>query len=192
MTRQFSPHIQKAHSMWNTFLQEKDSVIDATAGNGHDSLFLGRKILPYGHLFLFDIQEKALRETKLLLEKNLPSDNLQNVHYIPDSHVYLKNHIKNHPIRLIVYNLGYLPGGDKSIVTQTNSTLLSIDEALEIVSSTVGAISITCYPGHEEGEKEESAILRRLATLSSKDWLIEHHRWINRPKSPSWIWVQKL
>ena len=57
--------------------------------------------------------------------------------------------------KLIVYNLGYLPGSDKLLTTKTSSTLLSVEKALSLIAPN-GAISITCYPGHEEGKKEEA------------------------------------
>ncbi len=86
MTKKNSYHLQKAQSFWDAFLNQNDSVIDATAGNGHDSLFLAKKILPHGHLFIFDIQKKALLQTQSLIEKNIPIETCVHIHYIQDSH----------------------------------------------------------------------------------------------------------
>ena len=94
-------------------------------------------------------------------------------------------------VKLIVYNLGYLPGGEKTITTQCETTLESIRGAMDCLSLN-GALSITCYPGHTEGAKEQEAVLAFLSTLCSKKWLICHHQWLNRPLSPTWIWMQAL
>jgi hypothetical protein len=91
-----------------------------------------------------------------------------------------------HPPRLIVFNLGYLPGGNKAVTTQTESTLDTLQKCLSILAPD-GAISITCYPGHEEGLREMEAILQFVQTLT--DWHVCHYQWVNRPRSPSLFWI---
>jgi hypothetical protein len=90
-----------------------------------------------------------------------------------------------------VYNLGYLPGGKKSITTQTDTTLESVKLSLELLADD-GAISITCYPGHEEGAREEKELLAFAETLSSKEWNVCQHKWLNRPRSPSLLWLLRI
>ncbi|HSW72421.1 MAG TPA: class I SAM-dependent methyltransferase [Chlamydiales bacterium] len=174
-------HLDLAHKYWKDFLKKEDTAIDATCGNGHDSLVLAQ-IVSHGHLFCYDIQEKAIQETKQRLE-GLSSK----VVFFQKSHTDFSD--ISQPIRLIVYNLGYLPLSDKTITTRTDTTLISVKSALDKIASG-GAVSITCYPGHEEGEKEEKALLEILRALPTS-YSICYHQWPNRPKSPSLFWVRK-
>ncbi|HNA62889.1 MAG TPA: class I SAM-dependent methyltransferase, partial [Rhabdochlamydiaceae bacterium] len=80
------------------------------------------------------------------------------------------------PVKLVVYNLGYLPGGNKEITTMTQSTLLSLGVASELITQG-GALSITCYPGHLEGAREEKAIAEWVYQLNSLKWDVTHHQW---------------
>jgi SAM-dependent methyltransferase len=181
----YSIHIQTAHKYWKELLLPSDNVIDATCGNGNDTLFLAN-ILKEGKIFAYDIQEKALKNTLDLLKENHIS--LENISLIHQSHEDFS--VKDN-IKLIVYNLGYLPKGDKTITTQVGSTLKSINEGLNIISKG-GALSITCYSGHLEGEKEENAILKMAAVLDGKKYSVCLHRWLNREKAPSLIWIKKF
>ena len=178
----YKAHIKKAHSLWDAFLKEDSIVIDATCGNGLDSLKL-IKIISKGKLFSFDIQKKAIENTKMLL------NGFENISYFLDSHADFSKFIKKE-INLIVYNLGYLPGSDKSITTKVDSTVDSIKSGLSILANN-GAISITCYPGHLEGDREEKALYQFLSSLDSRKYSICHHRWVNREKAPSLFWVEK-
>lgn len=179
MSKSFSPHIQTAHSYWKGHLQATDTAVDMTCGNGHDTLYLC-ELLPHGSVIGFDIQRQAIEKTRELTK------DCSNVRLIHGSHTGVDQ--VSSP-RLVVYNLGYLPGGDKSVVTRVESTLESLEKALKILAPD-GAISITCYPGHEEGEREEREILKFLQTLPSHRWTVCYHRWINRLKSPTLLWIK--
>jgi hypothetical protein len=174
------PHLHLAKSYWKDHLKPQDLAIDATCGNGHDTLYLSSLCEVIG----LDIQQKALENTKNLLEQNGKRATLL---HLPHEKI---DTLKVEP-SLIVYNLGYLPRGDKSITTKVASTLESVRKGLALLKKG-GALCITCYPGHEEGEKEESALMQWLKTLSSKEFLICHHRWLNREKAPSLIWLRLL
>jgi len=175
-------HLHFAHSLWQAQVRPEDVVIDATCGNGHDTLFLSG-LVPAGKVFAFDIQEKAIQNTRELLKKH---GREERVALFQKSHVELRG--VPSPPRLIVYNLGYLPGGDKGVTTQTNTTLESVRVSLEILPKE-SALSITCYPGHSEGEREEKALVEFLATLPSHQWTIRYHQWVNRLKAPSLFWI---
>lgn len=190
MSKNHSFHLSLAKTYWNNFLSKNDCVIDATCGNGHDTLTLAQAVLTDegGHVFAYDIQRDALETTKKNLTAILSEEQLGRITLFNSSHenfVLIPDHF---PIKLIVYNLGYLPGGDKSITTLSENTLASIKEALKKISPT-GAISIMCYPGHDEGKKEEKILLDYLQTLASDRWQVLHHHQLNRPLSPSFIWV---
>lgn len=191
----FQPHIQLAHHYWLECLRPGDSAIDATCGNGHDTLVLCKLLLSSnaGHVYALDIQKQALATTLSRLQGHFTENQLQNVHLIKECHSHLDRiSLKNSAsIRLIVYNLGYLPGGDKSQTTLVHTTLQSLQSACERVMSG-GLISITCYPGHPEGLIEEHAITVWAASLSRQKWNCCHHRWINRDKAPSLLLLQKM
>ncbi len=167
-----------AHKYWAEILKPGDTVIDATVGNGHDTLVLKNLLRGQGKIIGYDIQKKALEKARILL-----GDDPQ-ITLLEASH----EHFHVEKAKLIVYNLGYLPGGDKSVTTKTKTTLRSLESAVKILED---CISITCYPGHEEGEKEEKAILEWAATLPSNEWSVCHHRWINRQKAPSLVLIRR-
>jgi methylase of polypeptide subunit release factors len=177
MQKERSPHINLAQSYWKKHLKSTDLAIDATCGNGHDTLFLSQLCKVIG----LDIQPSAIENTKNLVGA------AAELHLL--SHEWIDT-LGVSP-NLIVYNLGYLPKGDKSITTKLESTLISIRKSLEILVPG-GALSITCYPGHDEGLREEEAILKWANELPFAEWSACHHRWLNRPRSPSLLWIVKL
>jgi SAM-dependent methyltransferase len=144
-------HIQRAHTLWSEHLLPTDWVIDATCGNGKDTSKLA-ELVPQGGVIALDIQEIALNRAKERLK------GVSQVHFYLQSHENFPEIARQNPIRLIVYNLGYLPGGDKSITTKTSSTLQSLKNALLLLAPK-GMICITLYPGHPEGVKEQEVIL---------------------------------
>ncbi len=178
MEKIYSPHLKLAKAYWEKHLKKGDLAIDATCGNGHDTLFLAGLCSVIG----LDIQSSAIENTATLLRKEGKEATL---HLL--SHEQIDTLPLPYPPRLIVYNLGYLPKGDKSITTHTETTLISVKKSLDILP-TQGALSITCYPGHEEGEREERALEGWLSTLSLE---IHHHKWPERARAPSLIWIVK-
>lgn len=137
------------------FIKPGDICIDATCGNGFDTLLISNLSK---HVFAFDIQMEAIEKTKKLLDEN----NISNVTLINDSHEYFNKYLGEYKnkISLIIYNLGYLPNGDKNILTNHKTTLSSIKEGLNLLNNK-GIILITCYP-HEEGKKESKEIINYL------------------------------
>lgn len=170
------------------FLKPGDHVVDATCGNGYDSLALAKAVLTQrdGFLTCMDVQQKALNATRSLLSCHLDSLRFQNISFHLGSHSHFPNFLL--PPRLIVYNLGYLPGSDKSLTTNTEITLESLENALKILPPD-GAVSMTCYPGHSEGLREENAILKFATHLDSSKYNVCHHKWLNRPLSPSLLLI---
>lgn len=179
MEKIFSPHLKMAKDYWKGHLQQSDLAIDATCGNGHDTLFLSELCSVIG----LDIQILAIQNTEALLAKHQKKAILHRL-----SHEKIDTLPLPHPPNLIVYNLGYLPHGNKSITTQTESTLESVKKSLEMLAPG-GALSITCYPGHDEGLREEKALEAWAASLPSDKWSVTHHKWLNRERAPSLIWI---
>lgn len=179
----FNSHLDLAHHYWERFLRPGDWAIDATCGNGHDTLKLAQT-KEIGGVIGIDIQPEALQSTQTLLGER------SNVHLYCQSHADFPPLASLRPIRLIVYNLGYLPGGNKQMTTLTPTTLESVRKALQLVVPG-GAVSIVCYPGHPEGLVEEKALLGEISGLSPQDWNVCYHTFPNRVLSPSLLFIQK-
>ena len=152
------------------YLQPGDSAVDATCGNGHDTLALAK--MGAGKIYAFDVQETAINNTESLLAKeNIPLDD---VHLILDSHANMCNYIKE-KVQVIVFNLGYLPSADKNVITTTTSTITAVKEAMKILNKD-GLICISMYSGHPGGEDEKQALLDFAESLDSRTW---HTAYIN-------------
>lgn len=181
----FKNHLDFAHNLWKRLLKPGDWAIDATCGNGWDTALLADLVGPEGGVISIDLQEGALKEAR----KRFPGE-VDHVHFFHQSHATFPTLCYEKPIRLIVYNLGYLPGGDKGLTTQVKTTLQSVQNGLNLLVPG-GCMSITCYPGHEEGAREETALESFTQSLDPKAWCVSHHRWINRKLSPSLLFIQK-
>ncbi|EKE08506.1 MAG: hypothetical protein ACD_17C00133G0004 [uncultured bacterium] len=175
-------HLELTKQYWKTLLHPSDLAIDATCGNGHDTLFLSE----LSSVISLDIQEAAIRNTEALLASKGKKATLYRLNHADIDSLSLP-----HSPRLIVYNLGYLPGGDKSLTTLLGTTLISVEKAKTMLAED-GALSITCYPGHKEGAIEEKALCNWAEKLSYKEWRVCHHRWINRTNAPSILWIEKI
>ena len=161
----------------------KDSiVIDATCGNGNDTEFLAQQV-PNGKVYAFDIQEIAIQNT------SKKTDAFKNVRLIQDSHAKVKQYIQSNEIGKIdaaIFNLGYLPKGDKSIVTNANSTLAAIDEIFDILT-TEGIIVLVIYHGHDEGKIERDALLNYLQHFDQNKAHILQYQFINQKNNAPFI-----
>lgn len=173
-------HIELAHFWWQTIVGPEDFVIDMTCGNGHDTLFLTS--LGPKRVVALDIQPIAIEKAKKLAP--LAEFQLKSHSEVPDE-------LEDETVKLAVYNLGWLPGSDKSCTTLVSTTLESVKKLLPKVVEG-GMISITCYPGHAEGEREEKALLEAIKELNPYEWSVCYHQWPNRKKGPSLILIQRL
>lgn len=156
----------------NRYVKRNDLVIDATIGNGKDTVTLA-KMVADGKVFGFDIQESAIQKTKEALEK----ENLTNFELFQTGHEHMIEELKDYQnkISFIVFNLGYLPGGDKKVTTTVETTKKALENAEKLLNQK-GKILITVYPGHEEGQRE-SEFLKKY--LKEKDF-IEFHNTENK------------
>jgi len=188
----FQSHLDLAHLYWSQVVQIGDTVIDATCGNGHDTLKLCQLTLSVdkGIVYAFDIQEQAIKSTDIYLYTHLRSDLRGRVNFQQRCHSTFPNEIAKEGVKLIVYNLGYLPGGDKEKTTAILTTLQSLKQA-EGLLQPGGVMSITCYSGHGEGAREQEAVLAYASQLSPKEWNCCQHTWLNRQQAPSLFLIQK-
>jgi hypothetical protein len=183
----FLSHLALAQYYWKQTVQPGSIAIDATCGNGHDSLFLAKTILTpaSGYLYSLDIQSRALQQTHSLLKKNLAYELLSRIEMRLQCHTTISNICSS--VDLVVYNLGYLPGGDHNITTSTRTTLQSLEQAFILAQ----AISIIVYPGHPEGKREKESVLKLVRSLPSSAYQVCHHDWILKNNSPILLWVKK-
>lgn len=171
-----------AHKKINQIVTTNDVVVDMTAGNGNDTLFLS-KIAK--HVYSFDIQESAIKETAQLLDKN----SITNVTLIHDGHQNMDQYVTNR-IKCAVYNLGYLPGTDKSVTTLAKTTIDSIKKTLEYLLVD-GFISITVYTGHKEGYNESVLLTEFITALPSKKYNVILYSTLNKKNAPYNIFIEK-
>lgn len=177
--------------MWAKILTAHDTVIDATLGNGKDTLFVAQSLqkLGGGHIIGIDIQKEAIDSATDLITSyftTFPGF----IKFFHTSHENFPKEIPLGSVKLIIYNLGYLPGFDKSITTQTSTTQTSIHHALALLCPG-GCLSITCYIGHEEGDKEYKALQPFLQKLSPHEYCFTEHTFKNRNQSPILLLIQK-
>ncbi|HHW67875.1 MAG: hypothetical protein PWP07_2100 [Epulopiscium sp.] len=176
------------HEILRPIIKPGDLVVDATLGNGFDTLFLAKAVGPQGKVIGFDIQECAIENVRRRLENE---GLLERVSLIQDSHSNIDKYIFE-PIGGAMFNLGYLPGGDKELITKPQSTV----EALEKTScllSRGGFITILSYWGHAGGKDEKEAVEKFLSKLDNKIFLTAKFKFLNRSGNPPVIYlVQKL
>lgn len=209
----------RCHKILAKYISEGDTVIDCTAGGGADTLFLAKSVGSSGCVLAFDVQETALNATEKLLQKNgflckrfvsssqpdfsseiktvtksiSSSNNDPSVLLIHDSHEKigtLFSILSNNAPSVIMYNLGYLPGGDHSIVTKAETTLNAIRASLDVIKEN-GIISIVTYPGHEEGAREKQLINKLLSYLPPDRFEVLTIDQTNRSNAPVLYLVNK-
>lgn len=171
------------HHMIKDYIKEGDICIDATAGNGNDTVFLCSLVKEKGKVIALDIQEKAIQQTSLLLQEKGFSD-IGKV--ILDSHVHINSYAKEDTIACIIFNLGYLPGGDHKIATNPESTLIAIERGLKLLKKD-GILSVLIYSGKDSGFAERDIVLSYLEKLDSKKYLVivsQYYNRINQPPIP--------
>lgn len=168
-----------SHNIISSFLENKNVAIDGTLGNGYDTDFLADN---FKKVYTFDIQKEACDSYK---EKNK-----ENVNVICDSHHLFKQYV-NEEVDCIMYNLGFLPGGNKEITTLHETSLKSICEGLELLSSG-GIMTICIYRGHNEGKREETCILEYVENLDKSRYGVMLHSFMNRKNNaPILVVIEK-
>jgi len=157
-----------AHLVLRHFVRSGDSAVDATCGNGNDTLLLARLVGPAGRVWAFDIQQEAMESTARKLAANGLSER---VSLVARGHETLAGQV-NTAVSAVVFNLGYLPGGDRGIITRPETTGAALEQALGLLSPG-GIVALTVYPGHDGGDAE-----RRMA----EGWAAKLHA----PKFYTW------
>ena len=156
--------IALAHRRVADVLAPGDMAVDATMGNGHDTLFLARCVDTSGRVYGFDIQPKALEATQQRLDAGGIYADCYKLYL--KSHSSMANHVPN-GIKAVMFNLGYLPGGDKSRITRVETTLSALEAGLGLLAPG-GVLSVMCYPGHDGVGQESEAVTTFLDGVDGK------------------------
>ena len=167
------------HEYIKKAVSEGNTVIDATMGNGHDTLFLANLVGETGKVFAFDIQNQALENTSALLEKEGVRERAV---LINDGHHNIEKYVDNH-VNAVMFNLGYLPGGDHSIATKFETTVKAIEQSMKLLSPG-GLISIGVYYGGDSGFEEKNALMEWIKTIDYKSYTVLVLDYVNRPNCP--------
>lgn len=167
-------------------IDKNSIVVDATCGNGNDTLFLTKTSAK--KVYAFDIQNIATsRTTNLLKENNL----LSKCEVILDSHTNIDNYIVEQ-IDGVIFNLGYLPNADHSITTVGESTIKAVEKSLKLLKIK-GRIVIVVYWGHDSGKIEKEILLEYLSSLNQKEVEVLQYQFINQKNNaPFLIVLEKL
>ncbi|KAI4323230.1 hypothetical protein L6164_022852 [Bauhinia variegata] len=175
------------HMIWKHIVQKGDSVVDATCGNGFDTLAMLKLVADdsgEGCVYAMDIQKDALDSTSSLLEESVDPHERQLIKLFHICHSKMEEIVpENASVRLVAFNLGYLPGGDKEIITRSETTLLALEAAKRILMRG-GLISIVVYVGHPGGWEELKVVEGFAARMSTEDWICCKLQMLNRPNAP--------
>lgn len=173
--------VKMSHLMIADFADSEGIALDMTLGHGFDSLELAKH---FKHVYAFDIQRDAINsaEHKLAVTRNIT--------IIQDSHENFDQYVKAE-IALAIYNLGYLPGGNKTITTRVSTTLSSLDKLLKQLKIN-GIIIIVVYVGHDEGIKESRAVKNYLDTIAADCFKVATYQIVNRRQAPYLLLVTKV
>lgn len=174
------------HHLLKKAIEPGDIVIDATVGNGHDTKFLAECVGPDGKVYGFDIQLQAIEATTRLLRTHQLD---RQVTLFQKGHEHIKQCVPEEEfgkIRAGVFNLGYLPGGDHSIITKPETTIHALKNLLDILTVN-GLVVLVIYHGHKGGKEEKSAVLDYVSQLDQKDFQVLQYRFINQKNNPPFL-----
>lgn len=155
------------------------TVVDATMGNGNDTLFLSQLVGTSGKVYAFDVQQVALDNTRKLLLEN---DCHINTELICDGHQNIDNYIEG-KIKLILFNLGYLPGTDRNCTTKYQTTITAIKKSLPLLDSH-GLILLVIYAGHDKEKLEKEKIIEFASHLPQNEYNVFYTDMLNQPNNP--------
>lgn len=163
-------------------LEQATVIVDATAGNGNDTLFLAEHSSEQAKIYAFDIQQAALVHTQ---EKTAAY--AARIEYVLRSHAELAAVVKEE-IDVAMFNLGYLPGEEHDITTKKESTRAAVTQVLEKLSLN-GVCIIVAYPGHEAGAQEAAMLEDFLENLPGKNYTAGCYRLVNHKKTAPYAYV---
>ena len=175
--------LQMAHAFLLEVITKEDIVVDATMGNGHDTLFLARLAKK---VYAFDIQEQAIEQTT----KRLAEAKLDNVELFLTGHENVDQYVES--IKAAIFNLGYLPSADKTVITQPHTTIQALEKLCQRLVAG-GRIAIMIYYGHAGGDVERDAVLDFVSQLPQQEFTVALYKTINQINQPPFlVMIEKL
>jgi len=177
-----------SHEIVSKVVLPGDTVIDATAGNGNDTVFLASLVGDTGRVYAFDIQDQAINNTyKKVVDRNFQD----RVKIIKDGHQNLDLYVKE-KVKAVMFNLGYLPGGDHSIATSGETTAEAIKKAMKLLTVN-GIISVVVYYGGDSGFDEKEYLMEFFSGIDSKQFSVAKTEFINQVNCPPiFVCIEKL
>lgn len=171
-----------AKTLLSSVINEGDIAVDATAGNGHDTLFLANLVGETGFVYAFDIQQQAVDVTIQRLKENGLEHRAR---VILDGHEQLSKYVQEE-VAGAIFNLGYLPGGNHDIITKGETTISAIEQLLSLLKIG-GMIVLVIYHGHEGGKEERDAVIEFVKSLPQKYVHVLRYEFINQKNDPPFI-----
>lgn len=178
-----------AHELVKARARPGDAAVDATAGNGVDTLFLARTVGSAGTVHAFDIQQAALDATRERLMRELPEEGQASVQLHLASHDRMKELVPgllHGQVAAVMFNLGYLPGADHSVITTPGTTLPALESALSLLRPG-GVLTVAVYPGHEGGRAEADSVDAWAAGLAQASFQAMTYRFMNGRNDPPYL-----
>lgn len=160
--------------------QDQDGVaVDMACGRGNDTIYLQDR---FRKVYAFDIQKEAV----LITQERV---NLDKVVLINDNHENIDNYI-HEKIKLVIYNLGYLPKINEEITTNAQTTINSLSKTLKLLEKK-GIVIMVVYTGHLAGKQEALLLDEFLAKLSPSEYLLAKYQMLNAKDCPYVICIHK-
>lgn len=161
-------------------------AVDFTMGNGNDTLWLSDRVGQTGTVYAFDLQPEAVSRTA---ERMRAQAKYENYKLICASHHTVLDYVSE-KICVGIFNLGFLPGADRSVTTLCETTLPAVRAAISLLAPK-GALLIAVYPGHEEGRLEGELLCEELSALDQKQFSVSCLRIVNAPDCPYFYLIEK-
>lgn len=181
--------VRSVHRALERHVRAGDVALDATCGNGHDTLCLARQVGDTGCVHAIDVQDEALTQTRLRLQAAGLGARVE-LHRAnhADLPALLPVSVRGR-LRAAVFNLGYRPGSDRRIVTRPETTLAALQACCEWLGGE-GALSVVAYPGHPAGAEEAARIGQWVNDRIQRGWRAS---WVcppdGRRPAPRWLWL---
>ena len=209
-----------AHTLWRAVMRPGDTVVDATMGNGWDTVALARILADLdaspagdaskpGRVVAFDVQEDALTSTRARVREALTPDQASRVDLVLKSHERMEEHVRvpgvnafddddddagleTDAVGVVCFNLGYLPGptADKEVRTRRTTTVSAVASGVRVLRPG-GVLTVVGYTGHEGGWEEVEAVMELVSSLDPREFTATNHSVVNRDNCPQLIAVHR-
>ena len=168
------------HSILSSYVEEGAVCVDATAGKGKDTVFLSKLVGEQGKVVAFDVQKAAIEQAQTAVREAGCENRVQ---FVLDGHENMDCYVEEGAASVILFNLGYLPGGDHSIGTKKETTLLAAKKALSCLKKE-GMLCIVIYSGGDTGFEEKDAVLSWAESLPAREYDVIGCPFLNKPNNP--------